>query len=324
MNLRRIVVATVLGAFLVGWLVERARDRSLAFPVLPEPSPVDWERAPTPLGERSLTGRIVHDDGRPASEASVVWRGPVLSSFDDTDAGGRFELRHLPDEPVTLELLAWGAPPTTVRVEAGESDVTLTLRPPREDLEDLPEVRRDDLTGTVVPGGGRAGYEVLIQPADRAPDGFDPRLPRRATCDDEGRFTVPGLVHGAYHVELLPPWARGGAWPNLLPAGRRFVHPREGLTLLVQGGAIEGRASADGQPLVGALVVLNDAAHPERVWEPRTTDAEGRYRFDELPAGSYELELSAGQAVERRTELEVGNGDVLDVPFADVAVKEEG
>ena len=68
-------------------------------------------------------------------------------------------------------------------------------------------------------------------------------------------------------------------------------------------------------------MILNDAERPERVWEPRTTDAEGRYRFDDVPPGTYAIELSAGQAVERRTGLEVGTGGVVDVSFEDVVVK---
>ena len=76
MRVRRIIVATVLGALLVGWLVERARDRSLEFPVLPERRTAEWERTRAPEDTRVLTGRVVHHDGRPAVEASVLWNGP--------------------------------------------------------------------------------------------------------------------------------------------------------------------------------------------------------------------------------------------------------
>ena len=249
MNARRIVVAVVLAAFLVGWLVERARDRSLPFPVLPAAQAVEWDRARPDPDDRVLRGRLLHADGRPAVEASVVWNGPTFSSFDDTDSDGRFELRGLPAGPLRLDLLDWEALPTTVEIGPEETDVTLSLRAPRPDLADLPEVRRDDLSGVVVPSEGRAGYEVLIEPEDRDATGFDPRLPRRAVCGEDGTFLVAGLVHGAYRVRLLPPWARGGAWPNLLTPGRRFVHPRERLTLVVEGGAIAGRATVPGGAL---------------------------------------------------------------------------
>ena len=322
MRARRIIVATVLGTLLVGWLVERARDRSLEFPVLPERRTAEWEPPRARADTRTLTGRVLHHDGQPAVEATVLWSGPRLSSFDDTDANGRFELRGLPAGPLTLDLLVWNALPTTLTVAPDATDVTLTMRAPRPDVGELPKVERANLTGVVVPSEGRGGYEVLIEPEGRRADAFDPRLPRRAVCEGDGTFTVTGLVHGPYRVRLLPPWARGGGWPNLLTPGRRFVHPRERLTLVVEGGSIVGQATAsDGNPIAGALMLLNDAQRPERVWEPRMTGPDGRYRFDDLPPGTYELELAAGQAVERRGELEVKTGALLDVPFSAVTLR---
>lgn len=324
MTVRRVLVAIVLGAFLIGWLVERARDRSLSFPVLPEQRTVDWEDARPARDERTLVGRVVHADGRPAVEASVLWNGPDLSSFTATDSNGRFALHGLPHGPIQLDLLAWEALPTTVRVEADEDDVTLRLRAPRPDLADLPEVRRDDLPGVVIAKGGSksyAGYEVLLEPADRDATGFDPRYPRRVTCDEQNEFTVPGLVHGAYEVRLLPPWARGGAWPNLQTPVRRIVHPRERVTIVDESGWILGNArTAADEPLAGALVIVHDADRPGHVWPPQETDAQGEYRVDDLPPGVYEVELAAGGALERRTAIEVPIGAAVVVAFDTVEV----
>jgi hypothetical protein len=52
----------------------------------------------------------------------------------------------------------------------------------------------------------------------------------------------------------------------------------------------------DGSPLAGALLTVHDAERPERVWPPRRSGIDGRFRYTDLPPGDYVLELRAGDA----------------------------
>jgi hypothetical protein len=177
----------------------------------------------------------------------------------------------------------------------------------------------------VVPEGFDASrFEVLLEPD--APASIDSALPRRVPCDAKGAFRIDDLLVARYDVRVLPAWARGGSWPDLLfgvgeGEEHAFTHQKGGgeLVLRLAFGTIEGTLvepitrGPDGAPLPvprdepveGAVVELAFAGESGRVWIPESTDAAGRFALRPLPKGRYLLTLRAGEATLQQ-EFELG------------------
>src|SRR5256885_8054660 len=73
------------------------------------------------------------------------------------------------------------------------------------------------------------------------------------------------------------------------------------LTVQAAGGQIEGRVTdPKGAAVVGAKVIATDAATNQTY--TATTDAQGRYKIEGLPAGSYSVVVSASGFNDARNE----------------------
>lgn len=298
-------------------------------PTFPE-LPTIAEQSPQ---AQPLRGRLVDPLGTAVPEALVYARPLGVPTWDVSDAEGRFEL-FWPEagsgEPTRarLAIAARGFPPIEHEAVREPEERVITL-PERESTPaPLPRVTPAPLAGRVVPARADDvppyAYEVLLVPVD-PPETFGPAVLRRATCDPDGRFALPDLAAGSYRVHVLPAWAAGGTWPDVLGSEVRFDHdaqtPRE-LMLALAEGAISGTlADRRGRTIEGALLLLSPVDQPGRLWPPATSDTRGGFLIEDLPAGSYRLFVEAGDARVEDVVVEVRAGQRSEVAVPPLIVR---
>jgi hypothetical protein len=321
-----VLVTVVFTALLTGILMERARrvDPFGEQPLGP-PLSVPLEPLAAPRGEHRLAGRVEADDA--ASAAGVLVRLTALEpgteerplSWTVTDAEGRFALEELYAGAYRATLLQVGREVERFEVRVPlEGEVRWRVGAPRPELESLPELRRETVAGRAHDGRGDplAGLEVVVRPAASA-EPLSGALVRRARTDAEGRFAFDGLVVADHVVELLPEWASGGSWPVLcsIELSASEVSPAQPLELVFEPAAILGRLrDVHDRPIEGALVQLWPASAPERVWPTVQSDADGVFRLERLPAGTFVLHVRAGRAgLEAELDLAAGEARELDL-----------
>jgi hypothetical protein len=329
-----------LGLFVVGrfWLTDASVPP--AFGPLPtpalEPLPGLAERPP---GGPRLAGTLLAPEGTPVEDALVYASPAGVPTWDVTDAAGRFELPWPPTAAleaapsfVELSVAAWGYPSLARTVDWGLEAVTIELPPREPPTPRLPEVETAPATlrarpALARPQGAPLELELVLEPVGPRED-FSVAVTRRVRCEPDGSFRLEDLAHGRYRARVLPGWAAGGSWPDLAGgAGPELTHSgaTEGtLELPLSEGALAGvLTDPEGEPLEGALALLTDSERPERLWPPRFTDARGRFRFDDLPAGTYRLVLSAGEGRHVEEALRVEAGEVLEPALPALAPRAE-
>lgn len=256
-----------------------------------------------------LEGTLQLASGEPAINALVQVDRPGGLSWTRTSALGRFALKDMPTDASVWDVtvLAFNHMPTRFQTEAGTALVAWTLPEPPAQLEALPPLNTADFVGHVVrpnaPEASLAGLEVWIVP----PPGTDiltGQIERRAPVADDGSFRFADLAAGVYQAQILPAWARGGAWP-ILGNGPLSIAPGSTLpqppALVVREGALAGVVyDQENEPIHGAMVIVQQASDLNHVLPPQATDADGRFAFDGLPADEYRIEVVSGDG--RRSE----------------------
>ena len=322
-----------LGAFVVARLLWAEAPALPRFEREPAPrfEPLEgW--AERPPGGPSLRGRVLDPQGAAVADCLVYARPSEVPTWDVTDVEGRFELAW-PATPagasgggeeleVELVLAAWGFPPATRQVSFAAEGLELRLPAREEPTPRLPEVESTALYGRIVPAlarrpGEPPDFELWLEPVD-PPEVLSGAVSRRVRGSSDASWRFEDLAHGRYRAHVLPGWAAGGSWPDLLaPAVAGIEHPSGTLGELVlelADGALGGQlVDGEGAPLEGALALLADAGHPERLWPPRVTDAAGRFRFGDLPAGVYRVLVAAGEARHEELAVTVAAGSEVQV-----------
>nr|WP_240810366.1 carboxypeptidase-like regulatory domain-containing protein [Actinomadura sp. WMMA1423] len=139
--------------------------------------------------------------------------------------------------------------------------------------------------------------------------GVDGHQLGRAITQEDGRYALPAPGPGSYVLIA----ATGGHEPQAatLVVGDRPVE--FDLLLAGSGGLVGTVRSADGTPIVNAMVVVTDVRGD--VVGTGRTDADGRYAFKDIVAGGYTLAVSAAAHRPVAMPVEVaGNGQTkLDV-----------
>lgn len=286
----------------VAALVRTFRSEGLDLAEFPRPPRVEFVDEVLASGTESIGGRVLDAAGSPIAEALVMADLDGELVWDYADAQGAFELERLPAGEVRLSALArkYATRVWTVHAPAGE--LVVDLGAPVDPPPSLPVIGESDLEGQVIAaiaGRGLLGYEVQLVPV-LPPQTFGAPTPVRTEVGADRTFRFEALLHGEYRVLILPPWAQGGSWPNLVePAQERFTHGPavQRVTFAIQAGEIAGRlVDSRGEFVEGALIRVAAEQHPARPWLPLLSDATGHFLVRDLPPGVYRLEVAAGEA----------------------------
>ncbi|MDA1263903.1 MAG: carboxypeptidase-like regulatory domain-containing protein [Planctomycetota bacterium] len=273
-------------------------------------------------GDTLFEGRLLGPDDRSVGGATVhvVQRGRPIWAF--TDGDGAFEMSDLWSGPVEVAVHAPGFQAALVPSEVGIGPVELRITDRLPDPEPFAQPGQGDVFGRVIaPGHDLAGFEVFLLPA-AAPTEQGTGVPRRTRCAADGTFALDAVTHAEYELRVLPPWAAGGSWPDLMTGldqdPVRILHPQAApLEVPLAAGSIAGQAFElqGGDPLAGAMVVVLPVPGPSaattRRFPPVRTDDKGAYRVPWLPPGRYHVILTAGQE-RREGEVDVPAGGVAD------------
>jgi len=214
-----------------------------------------------------------------------------------TAADGRFRMEDLAPGTYSLVVSAHGfarARQPEVKVPAGGAvEVSLEMTP------------GVSVAGRVLDGGSRrplAGADVSIS-ASMA-DIFRTDLPA-TTSDDAGRFALDGLDPGAIAITArYPDRAPTTAALGELAPG---AHVEDFEIALGAGGAIAGVAfDDDGEPMGGGGANAASAGSDE--FRQTTLDASGRFHFDHLRPGNYQISVLRGAFI-----ADAGGGSATDM-----------
>ncbi len=273
----------------------------------PSDGPLEITLEPRPL----YSGRLVDAERQNGIGGAFVWLAGRPVDFVRSDATGGYEIEIESGSRGWL----WGAAPgylnSAAQLGSEGSGPAIELRPTIQ------------LSGVVIDEAGNpiSGAEVGAS-VDMAAGG------RRtweasawltpAVTDPAGRFTLSRLDAGvAYMVRAAHP----GFAPTELPLANPRTEARNGLELVLEAGRTLVGSVVDqgGLSIAGARVEVKKTVNPNNVRrymlerslgskEPIAsfTDEEGRFAVSDLPAGLFEVEISAsGHASEELGILEI-------------------
>ena len=166
---------------------------------------------------------------------------------------------------------------------------------------------------------GPAGYGVPGAEVDELSGAVARSLP----VDAGGFFGADDLVEAAYHVRVLPLWAKGGSWPILDEIRHEHGTTEGPLTLRVKAGEVQGRLVDTGRHAIeGALVQVWPLGNKERPWPPQQTDSGGWFSVGDLPPGPYEVQVQAG-GTKKQMGVQVRAGERKFLRFNEIDVRRE-
>ena len=267
---------------------------------------------------RRVVGTVVDTEGNPVTGAQVELLWPLNPSdfrlltdspatAATTNDQGAFVLpATAPGEyEVDVSHSAYAQRPTTrVAVPAGESNF---------EIGDLTLVAGSTIHGIVTGPDGSPVAGAAIQSIGQYRPGGAPT--RTATSDVDGRFRIEGLSS-----DLVDLGVRASGYPLLTRPGVRPNNDDPVLFELKPGASITGRVLDNGgHGVAGILVSLSikpDYLGSEdwRLWndedtEPqRMADAEGRFRFEGLMAGTWSAAAKKGTEGAKIDQIELAPG----------------
>jgi hypothetical protein len=149
-------------------------------------------------------------------------------------------------------------------------------------------------------------------------------LELRATTEDQGRYAIPNVPVGETRVELREqgdhrPYLTA-EWAQATAVVEKGKTSEVNFDVPVSDSVIEGTILIDGRPPAAGEVSLRIECSHGKYFDRVEVEANGRYRIENLPAGSVALMARATPAggPERRQTLEfdLNDGEVLPADFA--------
>ena len=259
----------------------------------------EFERPLAPTGETtlrfllrpeltSLEGVLVDSSGAPISAGTVRMAG--LDSPTKTSADGRFTLSGLRKGTHRVEVAARGYPPRTVEV---------TVPAPNNEPARIALAGSEKLVGQVVD----AVRKTPVKEAEvRVADGR-----WKTKTDEQGRFEIAKLPSGPVSLEVIGRGYRAATSEPTLSSGASPVEiTLRGATVL------SGTVTSlfDQQPIAGADVRLEGTTTLQK------SDAEGKFRFEDVVAGMARVNVSADGYQPENAERETRTDEETPVPVA--------
>ncbi len=244
----------------------------------------------------ALTGQVLYDlTPLPAAAVAVVGRDVAAERQVATDYQGRFRIEDL--RPGQYRVTVSSSRELLVH----NQDVDL-----RTGRDVVIEIATSRVSGTVTSGGEPLG-DALV--ALRQMQGGEGSSLFTVGTNTEGFFTVARLTEGSYQVTV-----RKDGYATVeetlavtasvdLPDLRYELPPTRGLDLVV--GLASGRI-----PPYATVAVIAPSGHT-LLSESRSLDAEGRVRFPTVPAGRWEILVSAPAAAARSLTVDVPEDPVV-------------
>lgn len=274
---------------------------------------IDFSLEIAPVGEGSISGRVITDIGGDAIAGATVWAmspdNPMAGGWAEVDASGDFTMTGLFSGQYVLQAAASGfisefyddaasfelATPVTVSEPGTTSGVVFSLSPGAT------------ITGRVVDGDGSpiAGASVDAMPPTRFDGDSSKPMPSfgYAITDENGDYAISGLQSGEYVVSATV-W---GMWSGVqefyddvqtyeeaTPVSAVVNQTTSGIDFELEIPSYDGEVTgfvrdADGQPIEGAFVTLMTGTDDMPVRAGASTAADGSYLIEGLPDGRYQV-----------------------------------
>jgi len=320
-----------LAALALGYGIQQLASEADPPINIQRPPPTTFKKLRPPVHGHKLAGQVTTPTGDPVDRALVWLRSGDEPSFTYSDAQGAFRFEALGAGPWPTKVIALGFEPLDLTLQESAALQRIAFKKAYGPPPQLAVFARAPLAGRILvpPGFDASRFEVVLLPEE--PTRIDSAVPRRVECDAQGAFRLEDLIVAHYDLRVLPAWARGGSWPDLLVGvgagtAHDFTHQQAGgeLVLRLALGTIEGTLlepitkGLDGAPLPvphdvpveGALVELEQQLPGDttRLWLPQSTDATGGFALHALPEGVYLLTLRAGEFTLSR-EVQLGSGE---------------
>ena len=234
----------------------------------------------------SLRGRVVHKDGRPVADCSILTSVEGIRLTARTDTAGRFRIRALPAGLAVVTVLR---EPMQLAQAAAEltagMETTLTV-----------ELPAGGLAGVVLLGGEPLeGASVKVeQLLDGRPDiPWSPAMPQRTLVTNaEGRFRLGALGVGSYRLHASYTPSKGKQRRSLDQTVALQPDEWAQVELLFPEGTISGGVQdAEGVLIAGAFVELRreEGDRLQYVEHRNMESHEALFEFRDLRPGRYRL-----------------------------------
>ncbi len=285
--------------------------RLLTTSIADEPTtPVSTTAPPAVDAPGRIEGEVIRPAGAAgeAGDCRIELVGtPWRTVCDDS---GRFMLWSIPPGVYTLRALATGFAPVNLEVEVTAGELTGPLRVELLQPQAARGTRR--ILGEVrlwSPDGQRLTdqQQALVQIAGR---------PETATLpDSEGRFVIDGLGPGRHIVT-----ARADGFQDAVPVEIDLTGvPQMEMRLDLVARADSAAAAAGQSVLRGQALRENDQDHSgirvalAGTAHSATTDADGTFNFERLPAGNYRLLAQAEGFETAQATIDLAAGEDLSI-----------